>query len=388
MLSAAITFILQESSDGNIFLHLDPCLRKGALTKPLGKWHEPSDGTTGGPLTIWLVPGHNSITGTPRAHSPSAQKFNGEGVHHHGPGHSDSTVCATSCRAHLYPLLSALCSELVWNDLPNMVMAQPAAQSSMDNNMTRMINDILTAGLVPEWSRCSSSATKRKRLDREVLLTVWCVHPDSELWGRSCYRTVHALQCGVKLWTNPIKQTASADLLPSHSRIDNHAAEPLFCYKKQLLYLFKLEIPHSTCEIKKTNEKNPNNQTKNIPSWIPRREINVSWLSRYSTAIARLKGWLIHTLHTYQVILERAWAMYAWKFPIRFKSTLERVSPRPQEQMFVCTITVSCITYTTDFRDERGGYMALHSKWQWYSFQLCTSQNKQFLKKISEQNAK
>lgn len=39
---------------------------------------------------------------------------------------------------------------------------------------------------------------------------------------------------------------------------------------------------------------------KNIPSWIPRTEINISWLSRYSTAFAGLKGWLIHTLYTYK----------------------------------------------------------------------------------------
>lgn len=250
VLSAAITFVLQESSGDLDHLHLDPCLRKWTLTKPLGKWHEPSDGTTGHPLTIWLLPGHNCITGTPRAHSPRAQKFSGESVHHH----SDSIVCATSCRADFHPLLSALCSELVWNDLPKLVTAQPAAQPSVDNSVTRMINDILKAGLVPEWSQYSSSATKRKRLDREVLLAAWCVHPDSELWGHSCYPTV---QCGMKLWTKPIKQTASADHLPSHSRIDSHAAEPLLCCKKQLLYFFKLEIPHSTCEKKKNQKKIP-----------------------------------------------------------------------------------------------------------------------------------
>lgn len=81
--------------------------------------------------------------------------------------------------------------------------AHPRVQPG--NSMTRMVSDTPTCGVVPEWPQLPSSATTR-RLDREMLLTAWSVCPDSELQEHSCYRTGHALQCGVKLWTNPTEQ--------------------------------------------------------------------------------------------------------------------------------------------------------------------------------------
>lgn len=66
-------------------------------------------------------------------------------------------------------------------------------------------------------------------------------------------------------------------------------------------YFTSLSWKFLSALLKKKKKAKPNNQTKNIPSWIPRTEINVSWSSRYSTAFARLKGWLIHTLYTYKL---------------------------------------------------------------------------------------
>lgn len=89
-----------------------------------------------------------------------------------------------------------------------------------------------------------------------------------------------------------------------------------------------------------------------------------------------------------KVILEKAWAIYAWKFPIRFKSMLEWVSTHPVKQMFVCTVAVRVSPTQLTSETWGGGYkMLLNSKWPYHLFYYCTSQDEQFLYKISKQNS-
>lgn len=159
-----------------------------------------------------------------------------------------SLYCALSCGHAL-------------NDLPKLIPAQPAAQAGTGNSVTRMVSGTSTPGLVPEWPQGSSSATPRRRLDTEMLLPVWCVYPDSELWGHSCCHTAHALQRGGELWTNPIKQPQSSLSLWTAGLtivlLNLFPVAKINCFTS-LSWKFLLAL------VKKKPKRN--NQTKNIPS--------------------------------------------------------------------------------------------------------------------------
>lgn len=158
--------------------------------------------------------------------------------------------------------------------------------------MTRTVNGIPAPGLVPAWLYCSLSAAPRRSHDGVMVLTIWHARPNAELQDTCAI----VLVCFDVVWSSGLTQPSrNCPGLPSPS--DNHSAKSSLRCWLPIYAKINCFTPWSWKFLLALVKKR---KYKNIPSWIPRTEINISWLSRYSTAFAGLKGWLIHTLYTYK----------------------------------------------------------------------------------------